>query len=61
MTELRELTDAELDTVGGGITNKNQGCGGGIKLVEEILSDILKVFESNSRGCNSRPVKVRAD
>ena len=53
MTELRELTDAELDIVGGGTSNQcggggstmNPGSGGGIKLVEEIIVDILKIFE----------------
>jgi hypothetical protein len=50
MTELRELTDAELDIVGGGArppTMVNQG-GGALKLVEEILVDILKILEGNN-------------
>jgi hypothetical protein len=56
MSGLRELTNAELDIVGGGIayaTNPTQSCGSGIKLVEEIIVDILKVLESDNRGCSS--------
>jgi hypothetical protein len=56
MSDLRELTNAELDIVGGGIAYARpptQSCGGGIKLVEEIIVDILKVLESDNRGCSS--------
>jgi hypothetical protein len=51
MTELRVLTDAELDIVSGGAKaimrpEPTQGCGGGeIKLVAEIIVDILKLLE----------------
>jgi hypothetical protein len=50
MNDLRELTDAELDIVGGGAKpimrpEPTQNCGGGIKLVEEIIADILKLLE----------------
>lgn len=53
MAELRELTDAELDIVGGGSgyarPKPSQGCGGGeIRLVEEIIVDILKLLEPNT-------------
>jgi hypothetical protein len=58
---LRELTDAELDIVGGGAMRKqptpSEDCGGGIKLAERIIVDILKILESN--GCNSGPQKAR--
>jgi hypothetical protein len=57
--DLRELTDAELDFVGGGAglayaTNRREN------LVLEIVVDILKIFESfESKGANratlSRP------
>lgn len=57
MSGLRELTNAELDIVGGGIAyarpNPTQSCGSGIKLVEEIIVDILKVLESDNRGRSS--------
>jgi hypothetical protein len=55
MSALRELTDTDLDIVGGGAPAvyrpaPSQGCGGGeIKLVEEIIVDILKLFEPNNR------------
>jgi hypothetical protein len=53
MSDLRELTDAELDIVGGGIT-MNRGCSGtatfgaqpcAIKLVEEVIVDTLRLLE----------------
>jgi hypothetical protein len=47
MSDLRELTDAELDIVGGGLKNpRPQPIG--IKLIEEIIIDILKFLEPNS-------------
>jgi hypothetical protein len=55
MGGLRELTDTELDVVGGGVTAvyrsaPTRGCGGGeIKLVEEIIVDILKLLRPNNR------------
>jgi hypothetical protein len=56
MSDLRELTNAELDIVGGGrlITPRpqpepGQGSGGGLKLVEEIIVDILEILEPNDR------------
>jgi hypothetical protein len=48
MSELRELTDAELDIVGGRLTKigRPEPVGGGaIKLVEEIIFDILRILE----------------
>jgi hypothetical protein len=46
-----------LDIVGGGIgfarPTPTQSCAGGIKLVEEIIVDILKVLESDNRGCST--------
>jgi hypothetical protein len=59
MSDLRELTDAELDIVGGGLTKPtrpepSQGCGGEIKLVEEIIVDILKLLGGNNRPQNPR-------
>ena len=54
MSELRELTDAELDIVGGGVTRPMRppvpggpslGGGGAIGLVEEVIVDILKILE----------------
>jgi hypothetical protein len=45
---MRELTDAELDIVGGGTLappRPTQGCGGEIKLVEELIVDILELLE----------------
>ena len=55
---LRELTNAELDIVAGGLTKPmrppipepSQGCGGEIKLVEEIFIDILKILERDNCG-----------
>jgi hypothetical protein len=64
MSELRELTNAELDMVCGGTLRMSNGCGtatanlvgvrqptpcgGGIKLVEEIIVDIVKLLEGNT-------------
>jgi hypothetical protein len=56
MSELRELTDAELDIVAGGLTRlpippTRLGPGaptsptGAIKVVEEIIVDILRILE----------------
>jgi hypothetical protein len=47
MSELRELTDAELDIVGGGITSITHKPTEPpiVKLVEEIIVDILKILE----------------
>jgi hypothetical protein len=49
MTELRELTDAELDIVGGGIINAKPPTRSPepiiVKLVEELVVDILRVLE----------------
>jgi hypothetical protein len=49
MTDLRVLTDAELDFVGGGavpIVAKRPGLGGGeLKLAEEILEVLFRVLE----------------
>jgi hypothetical protein len=61
MSDLRVLTYAELDLVSGGAM-KITSCGGGmstfrgtttcespvVKLVEEIVVDILKVLEGNT-------------
>jgi hypothetical protein len=51
---MRELTNAELDIVSGGTVAPiyrpapSQSCGGGeVKLVEEIVADILKILEGN--------------
>jgi hypothetical protein len=58
MNDLRELTDTELDIVGGGITMRKPTGGSdlGIKLVEEILVDILKILEGNQPG---RPMQAQ--
>ena len=47
MSDLRELTDAELDIVGGGAKapSPQPSCVGEIKLVEEIIVDILRLLE----------------
>jgi hypothetical protein len=46
MSDLRVLTDAELDIVGGGaVPRLIQGGGGVIQLVEEVIVDILQLFE----------------
>jgi hypothetical protein len=46
MSDLRVLTDAELDIVGGGaVPRPIQGGGGVIQLVEEVIVDILQLFE----------------
>jgi hypothetical protein len=56
MTKLRELTDAELDIVGGGTLMRNPNPQPiGIKLVEEILVDILKILEGNQ---GKQPVRA---
>jgi hypothetical protein len=48
MNDLRELTDAELDIVGGGAIPRPTQCGGGeLKLAEEIIVDILRILEPN--------------
>ena len=56
MSDLRELTDAELDIVGGGSAlmrapspQPSRGCGGEIKLVEELIVDILRLWNPNNR------------
>jgi len=56
MTELRELTDAELDIVAGGLTRPTQLRSPEpiiVKVVEELVIDILKVLESNNCGGSS--------
>ena len=51
MSDLRVLTDAELEIVSGGSKIERPqpvgsgGCGGEIKVVEEVLVDILKLLE----------------
>jgi hypothetical protein len=48
MTDLRVLTDAELDVVAGGATKARQptqNCGGELKLAEEILAVLFRVLE----------------
>jgi hypothetical protein len=48
MNDLRVLTDAELDFVGGGATKPRQptqNCGGELKLAEEILAVLFRVLE----------------
>jgi hypothetical protein len=46
MTNLRVLADAELDFVGAGaIPRPTQSCGGELKLAEEILVDLFRLFE----------------
>jgi hypothetical protein len=45
MTELRELTDAELDFVGGGAVAPRPVGGGVIGLAEEIILDIFQFLE----------------
>jgi hypothetical protein len=62
MSELRVLTDAELDIVCGGSLSMSHGCGTtasfattrpmsggcGENLVKEIIVDILKILEGNT-------------
>ena len=58
MSELRELTDAELDIVGGGAKPppmRNQG-GGEIQLIEEVIVDILKLFEPQRQLQDTRRI-----
>ena len=48
MSDLRELTDAESDIVGGGVMMRPQpihGVGGELELIEVILVDILRLLE----------------
>ena len=53
MSDLRVLTDAELDIVSGGskverpqpVGSPGSGGSGAVKLVEEIIVDILRLFE----------------
>jgi hypothetical protein len=51
MSDLRVLTDAELEIVSGGSKIERPQpvgsgrCGGEIKVVEEVLVDILKLLE----------------
>jgi hypothetical protein len=46
MSDLRVLTDAELDIVGGGaVPRLIQGGGGVIQVVEEVIVVILQLFE----------------
>jgi hypothetical protein len=70
---MRELTNAELDLVAGGLTNKTGSCGttagfattrstscgsSGENLVRELVVDILRVLESNNCG-GSSPKKAQ--
>ena len=61
MSELRELTDAELDIVGGGAIQRKPepgpGLGGG-NLIVVVLEDILRIVE----GCggNNRTAAKKA-
>jgi hypothetical protein len=55
MSDMRELTDAELDIVGGGLINPRTAPTRSpepiiVKLVEELVVDILRVLESNNCG-----------
>jgi hypothetical protein len=53
MSELRELTDAELDIVGGGlmsIARPRQPESPIVKLVDEIIVDVLRILEPNQPG-----------
>lgn len=51
MNDLRELTDAELDIVGGGILTRAPSPQPiGIKLVEERIVDILRLLEPQKPG-----------
>jgi hypothetical protein len=60
MSELRELTDAELDFVGGGLAApRPRPTGGGeLKLAEEILVLVLRAIEGN-RFTQPAPVAAK--
>ena len=45
MSDLRELSDAELAIVGGGTLKAPSPQPIGIKLVEELVVDILRILE----------------
>jgi hypothetical protein len=49
MSDLRELTDAELDIVGAGMKAPSPQPIG-IKLVEELVVDILRLLEPQKPG-----------
>jgi len=54
MSDLRVLTDAELDLVSGGLTSIARPRNPEpivIKLVEEILVDILRILEPKQHDC----------
>jgi hypothetical protein len=50
MSDLRELTDAESDIVGGGTLKAPSPQLIGIKLVEELVVDILRLLEHQKPG-----------
>jgi hypothetical protein len=50
MSDLRELTDVELDIVGGGTLRAPSPQPIGIKLVEELVVDILRLLEPQKPG-----------
>jgi len=50
MSDLRELTNAELDIVGGGTLKAPSPQPIGIKLVEELVVDILRLLEPQKPG-----------
>jgi hypothetical protein len=57
MSDLRVLTDPELDLVSGGLTSIARPRNPEpivIKLVEEILVDILRILEQPTRPQNTR-------
>jgi hypothetical protein len=71
MSDLRELTNAELDIVCGGLTSvvacrgmttfggealRRNPCGE--NLVKEIIADILRILEPNNCGCRQKALSA---
>lgn len=71
MSDLRELTNAELDIVCGGSLSMSRGCGTtasfattrptpcgcGENLVKELVVDILRILDGNN--CGGGPKKAQ--
>lgn len=60
-TELRSLTDAEIDAVAGGLLPDLSGLVGGLPIVGPIISPILEVVEGLLAGVGNNVPDLPVD